>query len=241
MCFGIGVTATMVALGLGGAALTWRRGEPAASPLTLAFFAGMEGLQLAGYLVIDQCGSPANCTVTALSMGHILIQPIVISAFMLALARPEATAALRRWVLGLSALASAVMVVQMLPLPGLGTCLPGQPLCAAELCTVSGTWHLGWQVPYNGLLSGAEAALGTNFGFPTYMLAVFVMPFFYGAGRFALLHLAVGPVAANLLTRNPHEVPAVWCLFSVAILLVVLVPALRRLVAPPGQPFAGVT
>lgn len=105
MCFGIGVTATMVALGLGGAALTWRRGEPLAIPVTLAFFAGMEGLQLAGYLVIDQCGSPANRAVTALSMGHILIQPIVISAFMLALVRPDATAGLRWRVLGLSALA----------------------------------------------------------------------------------------------------------------------------------------
>ena len=74
----------MAVAGVAAAALTARRGDPVAVPLTFLFFATMEGLQLAGYLVIDQCGTPANRTVTALSMLHIGLQPGVINGLLLA-------------------------------------------------------------------------------------------------------------------------------------------------------------
>jgi hypothetical protein len=41
-------------------------------------------------------------------------------------------------------------------------------------------------------------------------------------------------VAANLLTANPNEAPAIWCLVSVLILGVVLVPGGRRVFAARG-------
>ncbi|MCC7319869.1 MAG: hypothetical protein IT542_02715 [Rubellimicrobium sp.] len=229
MCWGIEVTGGMVAAGVAGAALTWHRGERAAIPLTLLFFAAMEGLQLAGYTVIDQCGSPVNRTVTGLSMLHIALQPIVINAYMLALARPDMGLAGRRLVLGLAALASVVVAMQMFAWPWTGpACTPGRPLCGVEWCTISGNWHQGWTVPYADIFAGVEQAVGMNFAFPTYALAVFLMPVFYGAWRFALFHLLIGPVTATLLTNNPNEAPAVWCLASVLIALAVLVPPLRR-------------
>ena len=236
MCWGIEVTATMVAAGTAGALVAWWRKEAAAIPLTLAYFALMEALQLGGYLVIDQCGTPSNRAITLLSVLHIAFQPILINAFALAIVRPDMGAFGRRIVLGLATLSSLVMVVQLLPLPALGTCTPGTPLCGAALCTVSGNWHLAWEVPYNGLMVAVDRAMGSNFGFPPYMLTVFLLPVFYGAWRFALFHLLIGPVLAFSLTRNPNEAPAVWCLFSILILGIALVPPVRRLFA--GQRMA---
>ena len=228
MCWGIEVTAGMVVVGAAGAVVTARRGDPVAIPLTLAYFALMEALQFWGYLVIDQCGTPANRAVTALSMLHIIVQPLVINAFAMALVSPSLPARTSGIVFGLSGVASLVMLVQMLPLPQMGSCLPGTALCGTALCTVSGGWHLAWDVPYNGLLVPLEHSLGTAFGFPTYILAVFVLPLFYGALRFTLLHLVTGPLLAFQLTGNPNEAPAVWCLFSVAILILGLSPAVRQ-------------
>jgi hypothetical protein len=229
MCWGIEVTTGMAVAGVAAAALTARRGKPAAVPLTFLFFAAMEGLQLSGYMVIDQCGTPANQWVTALSMLHITLQPIVINAFMLAWLYPGATDRTRRTVMGLAMLASALMLVQMIPWPGLPRCTVGQPLCGEVLCTVSGNWHLAWTLPYSDIFGAPDRWLGTNFGFPAYVLAVFVLPLFYGLWRFALFHALIGPIAANLLTQNPNEAPAIWCLVSVLILGVVLAPGARQL------------
>lgn len=108
--------------------------------------------------------------------------------------------------------------------------MPGSALCAERLCTVAGNWHIAWDIPYNGLLVPFELATGTQIGFPAYMAAVFLLPLIYGAWRFVLVHLFAGPVLASVLTNNPNEMPAIWCLFSIAIIFVALSPAVRRTV-----------
>lgn len=227
MCFGVEVTAGMVVAGVAAAGLTARRGDPAAVPLTFLYFAAMEGLQLAGYRVIDQCGTTANQAVTALSLLHIALQPLVINAFMLAWLCPAASNRTWRRVMGLALVATVLTLGQMMPWPGFDRCTLGEPLCGDALCTVSGRWHLAWTLPYSDIFAGPDRWLGTNFGFPFYVLAVFVLPVFYGLWRFALVHALLGPVAANLLTANPNEAPAIWCLVSVLILAVVVVPGAR--------------
>lgn len=236
MCWGTEATVVMVAAGVAGAAVTWQRAERPAIPLTLLFFAAMEALQFGGYLVIDQCGSTLNSWITRLSLLHIALQPVVINAFMLALIRPDMGRAGRHVILGLAAAASAVIMAQMASWPGAPACTPGRPLCGDVLCTVSGLWHLAWTTPFADIFAAPERLLNTNFGFPTYVLSVFVMPLFWGAWRFALFHAAVGPVAAGLLTRNPNEAPAVWCLASILIIAACLIPPFRRLIAGPSRP-----
>tara|TARA_R110002074_G_scaffold124886_1_gene261547 strand:+ start:302 stop:691 length:390 start_codon:yes stop_codon:yes gene_type:complete len=39
-----------------------------------------------------------------------------------------------------------------------------------------------------------------------------------------------GPVLAASLTTNPNVIPAIWCLFSIAILLIGLSPVIRKTV-----------
>lgn len=232
------MTATAVMVGAGTAATvaTLRRGDPPAFPLALGNFTAMEALQFVGYLTLDRCGTPANKTVTFLSVLHIVFQPLVINAFAMALLPRPPARAVQAAVYGLCALTAVVMLMQLYPFAWAGRCIPGAILCGERLCTVAGTWHIAWEVPYNGLLAGVDRLTGLHWGFHGYMLAVFLLPLFYGAWRFVLFHALVGPVLAGQLTSNPNEVPAVWCLFSIAIVLIALSPAVRRRFAPVAAP-----
>lgn len=229
MCWTPEVTMLMTGAGAVATVVAARRPDlPREVPLTLAFFTAMEALQIWGYAVVDQCGSPANRAVAMLSMAHIVIQPIVINLFAMALLGVDAV--MRRRVTLAAMAGSAVMVVQLLPIPAFGTCTDGAILCALRWCTVSGDWHIGWEVAYNGLLTGVDQ--WTMWGFPTYMLATFGLPLLYGAWRFALFQVLFGPVLAGLLTTDPHEVPAIWCLFSIGLTIVSLSPFIRGRVIP---------
>lgn len=231
MCWNAEVSIVMVAVGTAATAISYRRKDPMAFWLTLGFFTVMEALQVAGYAVLDQCGTPANKSVTMLSYLHIAVQPMFINAFALELVPRANKQKARNLVFGLCTVSTAVMLLQIMPIAQFGSCLPGSALCADRLCTVSGDWHIAWDVPYNGLTVPFERALGIYAGFPTYMIAVFLLPLTYGAWRFVVMHAVIGPILAAAMTTNPNEMPAIWCLFSIAILLIALSPAVRRQVS----------
>lgn len=233
MCWNAEVSIAMVAVGAAATTVSYRRKDPAAFWLTLGFFTVMEALQVTGYVVLDQCGTTANRAVTMLSYLHIAVQPIFINAFALELVPLETRKRARKYVFGFCALSTGVMLLQVMPIAHFGTCQPGSALCADRWCTVSGDWHIAWDVPYNGLVVPFERALGVYAGFPTYMIVVFVMPLFYGAWRFVFMHVITGPILAMTMTTNPNEMPAIWCLFSIAILLIALSPLVRRQVTRP--------
>lgn len=236
MCLGMTATTVMVGAGAVATVVTLRRGDPPAFPLALGYFTLMEALQLAGYLTLDRCGTPANETVTFLSILHIIFQPFVINAFAMHLVVRRPSPAVQAAVFGLCGLAAVIMLMQLYPFAWAGSCTPGAILCAERLCTVSGQWHVAWDVPLNGLMAPVEAATGLLWGFHAYMLVVFVLPLIYGAWRFVVFHALAGPVLAGQLTGTPNEVPAVWCLFSIGIILIALSPAVRRRVTPPPRP-----
>lgn len=236
MCWTAGVTVTMVGLGAAATAVAWWRGEPRAIWITLGYFTFMEALQAAGYAVVDDCANPANRTVTLLSYLHIAFQPFFINAFAMAIvarAVPERT---RRMVWAICGASAAVMLAQLVPWQALGRCLPGEVLCGPALCTISGNWHIGWTVPLNGLFSDWSLGVGLSTKFPSYLVAAFLVPLVYGAWRFVLFHAVFGPFLATLLTDNPNEMPAVWCLFSIGLVLVGMSPLIRRPLAGPAAP-----
>ncbi|EEW25412.1 DUF5765 domain-containing protein [Rhodobacter ferrooxidans] len=228
MCWSSGATIAMVAAGAVATAISIRRGDPVAMPLALAYFTFMEALQVGGYMVINQCGSPVNQSLTLLSILHIVFQPLFINAFAMELVPREVKLRVRMAVFIGCALSSVIMLLQLYPFDWAGVCAPGSILCGKILCTVSGVWHQAWDVPYNGLLVPLENLLGTTLGFPSYMIAAFVLPLLYGAWRFALFQFLMGPVLAGQLTTAPNEVPAIWCLFSIGLALVSLSPAIRQ-------------
>ena len=225
MCWGLAASAAMVAAGAAGTALTLRRGEPWAIPATLAYFAVMEALQVGGYATLGACGTPANRAVTAASYLHIVFQPLLINAFAMAIAPQPVTAPMRRAVYALAALASAALLLRLVPIPALGPCVAGTSMCADAFCTRAGAWHIAWEVPLNG---GLQALAGSWVEFPAYFLAVFALPLAYGAWRFVVLHALLGPILAWTLTSDPDEMPAIWCLVSVGILGIALSPTVRH-------------
>jgi hypothetical protein len=229
MCWSMGISVAMVALGGTAMAVTIRRGDTPAVPITLGYFIVMEALQVAGYMVIDQCDSPVNQSVTLLSVLHIVFQPFVINGFAMALVAHRVGLPMKTLVYSLCTASAGLMLLQLYPFAWAGPCLAGSQLCAERLCTVSGDWHQAWDVPYNGLLAGMPwPGWIASLGFPGYMLAAFLLPLLYGAWRLVLFHLLAGPILAGSLTQNPNEVPAIWCLFSIAIILVALSPVIRR-------------
>jgi len=228
MCWTMGVSAAMVALGGTATVVTARRGDAPAIPMTLGYFTAMEALQVAGYAVIDSCDSPVNQTVTLLSMLHIVFQPLVINAFAMELVAKPVSLRMKSLVFTLCALSSILMLLQLYPFEWAGGCAPGSNLCAERMCTVSGDWHQAWDVPYNGLMVSIDAMIGLNWGFPSYILVTFLLPLLYGAWRLVLFHVLAGPLLAGQLTTNPNEIPAIWCLFSIAIVMIALSPAIRR-------------
>ena len=228
MCWSATASITMVGLGAVATVVAARRGQPRAIWLTMGYFTGMEALQALGYSVVDRCGTPSNQAITLLSYLHIVFQPFFINAFAMQLVPETVRENLWRRVYLCCVLSSAIMLAQLIPSTWLGSCLPGTALCGERLCLMSGNWHIAWHIPYNGLLVPIENLIGIHAGFPTYMLVAFVLPLAYGAWRFVALHAVAGPIAAHLLTDNPNEVPAVWCLFSVGILLLALSPFVRK-------------
>jgi hypothetical protein len=171
---------------------------------------------------------PANEVITCLSVLHIAFQPVAINAFAMALVAGGVRLRTRVLVYSISALASPAMLLQLYLFDWAGTCRIGDALCGETLCTRTGTWHLACDVPYNGPLVWVDEALGTRLAMPTYVVAAFGLPLLHGARRFVLAHLVVGPVLAIALTTDPNEMPAIWCLFSIAIIAIGLIPWLWR-------------
>ena len=228
MCWGLSASVAMVGAGVVATAVTAGQGRPAAIPITIGYFTLMEALQAAGYLVIDQCANPANQTIAILSIFHIIFQPFFINAFAMELVPETVRNAARVAVYVVCAASAVVMLLQLYPFDWAGTCRSGSTLCGPTLCTVSGDWHIGWEVPFNGLMSPIERVLGIEAAFPSYVIASFLVPLCYGAWRFAIFHALLGPILADLLTNDPREAPAIWCLLSVGIVVLSLSPWLWR-------------
>jgi len=204
------------------------QGHPRGIWMPMAYFTLMEALQAGGYTVVDECGASGNRAITLASYLHIVFQPFFVNAFMMELIPVEVKERIRKGVYGLCSLSAAVMLAQLAPIEWAGVCQPGAPLCANTLCLLSGEWHIAWNIPYNGLTLPFEDLVNFHPGFPTYIATVFILPVLYGAWRFAVFHAVAGPIFAGFLTGNPNEAPAIWCLFSIGILLIGLSPIIRK-------------
>jgi hypothetical protein len=228
MCWSLTASLTMMAAGSATTIYVLRTGGPTAIWATVGYFTIIEGLQAGGYLVADACGTTTNQLITVLSFLHIVFQPFFINALAMQLIPDPVSKRIRVVVYVLCATSAAFMLAQVYPFEWAGTCRIGQALCGSKLCLRSGEWHIAWDIPYNGLARPFDDVTGANWGFPTYMLTALVLPLFYGSWRFAIFNLFAGPVLANMLTSNVNESPAIWCLFSIGIILIAISPTFLR-------------
>ena len=223
MCWSLEASAVVTAVGVGATGLALVRKEPPAIWATLGYFTVMEGLQLASYPVIDACGSPTNEALTVLSYLHICLQPFFINLISMHFVPQGVRRHVAPAVYVVCGVSALIMLAQAFSMSWEPACAPGDALCGERWCSITGTWHIGWTVPYR--------TLGFISGFPTYVIASFAVPVIYGSWRLTLFLFIAGPTAAYLSTSNPNEWPAVWCLYSVGLIILIVMTPLRRQLA----------
>jgi len=231
MCWSGEASAVLASVGIGTTIwAAWKR-EPAPLWISLGYFSLMELLQAFTYVVIGQCENPSNQIATLLGYLHITFQPFFVNAVALYFLP---YAARRRLAIPayVACFAGALFtLIQLFPFDWAGTCDPARPLCAERLCSVRGEWHIAWEVPANGIGNGFVNSMFPPLrdGFPGYLFTAFFLPFLYGSWRVVVYHYFLGPWLALQLTSNLNEWPAIWCLLSIGILLLVVKTPLRKI------------
>jgi hypothetical protein len=210
MCWSGEASLAVATLGVSGALWARSRGTPAGRWGTVLYFSVMELLQAATYTVIDQCGLPANQWLTRLSYAHIAFQPFFINRLAMSFVPEEKARRISGWVWGICALGAALMLSKLyVPTPAWACDPTVIPVCGANTCSFHGDWHIAWRL----YLSAVDSS------YLCYFIPAFFLPLFYGAWRWTLYHLLVGPFAAFFMTSNKDEMPAIWCLTSIGFLM----------------------
>lgn len=230
MCWSGEASAVLAAVGIGATSYAVYKKQPPPLWIALGYFSSMELLQAFTYTVIDQCELPSNQIATLLGYLHIAFQPFFINLLSMYFIPSSVRRKIQWPVYTVCFSSTVVMLLQLYPFEWAGSCMLGGGLCAEQLCSVSGEWHIAWDVPTNGILNFITVDSWASFLtlYPTYFIAGIVLPFVYGSWKFTVYHFLIGPQLALLLTSNPNEVAAIWCLLSIGILLLVVETPIRR-------------
>jgi hypothetical protein len=220
MCWSFEASAALTVAGTAGVGYGVYTKQPKELVLTLGYFTLMEAIQTLAYPVIDSCALPRNQFLTVLAFMHIAFQPFFINMVMMYFIPKERRKKIAMYVYSLCGVAAAVTLVQLYPFSWAGSCIESVPLCGSPLCSISGDWHLAWNIPLNGLVNFLQPM--PFMGLPGYFLIGLLLPFLYGSWRANLYHIVLGPLLAWMLTNNINEAGAVWCTFSIALLLSIL-------------------
>ena len=227
MCWSGEASAVLASVGIATTIYAAYKKEPAPLWIALGYFSLMELLQAFTYTVIDQCSLPSNQIATLLGYLHIAFQPFFINAVALYFIPKKTALKLTPWVYTFCFFSAIFMIIQVYPFDWAGVCNTDRTLCGSKLCSISGEWHIAWELPINSI--GDMFTHTPSHGFPTYLVAAFIIPLLYGSWRITLYHILVGPLLASMLTNNLNEWPAIWCLLSIGILLLVVKTRLREL------------
>ncbi|MCX7338382.1 MAG: DUF5765 domain-containing protein [Alphaproteobacteria bacterium] len=232
MCWSGEASTVLATIGFGTCAYAAYKKKPTALWISLGYFSLMEALQAYTYSVIDQCSLPSNQIATLLGYLHIAFQPFFVNLISMHFIPDDVRKKIQGPVYCLCFAAAIIMILQVYPFDWAGVCTPTRPLCSKTLCSVTGSWHVAWNIPINGIgnsLLNIPIVLAYIFsGAYPYTLVATVLPFIYGSWRVTLYLLLSGPLLAQLLTNNKNERPAVWCLLSAGMLLIIILTPLSN-------------
>ncbi|MCK5385221.1 MAG: hypothetical protein KAJ29_06545 [Alphaproteobacteria bacterium] len=230
MCWSGEASFVVASIGFATTGYAVYKGESPRLYLALGYFSLMELLQGYTYFVINSCALPSNQIATLLGYFHITFQPFFINLLSMYFIPDRIRLKIQYSVYGACFISSVFMLLQLYPFEWAGLCVEGNLLCGKHLCSVEGDWHIAWEIPLNGLTNfianSPFSYLVTTF--PSYVFVGFLLPILYGSWRLTLYHFTVGPLLACLLTDNFNEMPAVWCLLSIGILVLVVKTPLRK-------------
>ena len=232
MCWSGEASGVLAIVGLSTAAyLAIKKGESKELWISLNYFALMELLQAVTYIYIDLCDNPSNQILTVL-LFTCRVPAIFVNMVAMYFIPVSVKLKIRTTVYTICAIGSLAMLVKMYPFGWAGTCHIGvEGFCGPSVCSTSGSWHIAWQMPLNGIMSDpVKVAFGFDWGIHafTYIAVAFYMPFIYGSWRFVSFHYLIGPFISDITTTDPNEYAAVWCLFSIALCLSVIKTPIRK-------------
>ncbi len=232
MCWSGEASAVLAVSGLATAGYVAYKREAKELWIPLTYFALMELLQAFTYAYIDQCDNPTNQILTLLGYIHIAFQPFFVNMVAMYFIPESVKLKIRTLAYSLCSIAAIAMLIKMYPFSWAGTCLIGEEgFCGTQICSISGDWHIAWQMPLNGLMSYPVSWLpGFDWGLHAfaYILVTFYMPLIYGSWRFVIFHYLIGPLISDIVTDDPNEYAAVWCLFSIALCVSVIKTPIRK-------------
>ncbi|WP_213804505.1 DUF5765 domain-containing protein [Granulicella sp. dw_53] len=227
MCWNGKASTVLATCGLVGCAYSAYKKEPFALWGCLSYFSLMEALQAYTYTVINNCSDPMNQVATLLGFLHIAIQPFFINGISLYFIPEKPRIKVSGFVYFVCFICTILMILKVYPFGWASHVPRGAALCADRLCSVSGNWHIAWELPVNDFMN--VTLFGYKIVWAPYIVAAFILPLLYGSWRFTLYHLLLGPILARLTTNNPNEFPAVWCLLSIGFLLIVIKTPIRQI------------
>ena len=206
-------------IGLGSTVYVALKGEDVRVWSALGYFSLMEALQAYTCLYIDDCTNPRNQIATLLGFLHIVFQPFLINCISLYFI-PDAVAKKIQWyVFPAVFLCSVLLLLSIYPFEWGPACSVGvDTICGEKLCSVSGSWHIAWEIPRTQFW----------YGLWPYFVAGFILPILYGSWKFTIYHIITGPAFAYMTTNSLNEFPAVWCLYSIGLLLIVAKTPIRH-------------
>jgi len=233
MCWSGEASAVLAASGFASSVYLYRKKEAPPLCAALAYFSGMEALQAYTYSVINQCSNPDNQVATLLGYLHIAFQPFFINAVSMYFIPDAVRKKIQYYVYGLCFVAAWLIIMRLYPFSwgipcyqisySFPTFPQGEssvPFCGKIICSTHGQWHIAWQIPAYYISLFAENA---------YMIVAFFLPIVYGSWRITIYHLLTGPLLAWLTTNNANEYAAVWCLYSIGLLGLMIKTPIRKL------------
>ena len=233
MCWSGEASTVLASIGLTSTVYFYYKKEPAALCAALGYFSLMEVLQAYTYTVIDDCSNPGNQIATLLGYIHIAFQPFFVNAVSMHFIPEKVKQCIAPTVYFICFIATVCLLLRLYPFEWSPACYEVKsrfilfsryidsftmPFCGRRLCSISGDWHIAWELP-------ARANLVL---FNMYIIASFVMPIIYGSWRMTTYHIITGPFLAYLTTNNPNEWAAVWCLYSIGLLLLLIKTPIRK-------------
>lgn len=231
MCWSGEASAALAAGGIVSTIYFYRKGESGVLCAALAYFSLMELLQAYTYTVIDQCMDPRNQIATFLGYMHIAFQPFFVNAVAMHFIPSALRERIAPAVYTLCAIAAVVFMLRIYPFEWMSYCFENRytmtfftsikmtmPFCGEQICSTSGEWHIAWAIPANG-----NEWMGNAYGY-----AAFLLPLLYGSWKMVLYHFVSGPLLAYMTTNDMNEWAAVWCLYSIGLLLLMIKTPIRQ-------------
>ncbi|MCK5831438.1 MAG: hypothetical protein KAH20_14180 [Methylococcales bacterium] len=231
MCWSEEASAGLAAAGFISTAVFYFKGESKVLCGALAYFSLMELLQAYTYSVIDECNNPNNQIATFLGYMHIAFQPFFFNAVSMHFIPKELRQRISTAVYSLCFMTAIIFMMRIYPFEWASLCYEKSyqflfmpeikftmPFCGEKICSTSGDWHIAWQIPASGSFAMAN----------TYMYAAFLLPLLFGSWRVVIYFLISGPLLSYLTTNNMNEWAAVWCLYSIGLIFLIIKTPIRQ-------------